>query len=73
MFGYNEKLAGVFEISNIEQVPLEDNFEVDTLANLGSAFRITPDVKISVVYIMEPVISQKEILGANQDPRQNQS
>lgn len=44
----------------IKQVPREDDTKVDALANLGFAFMIHHDIKISVSYVIMPIIENIE-------------
>lgn len=51
-----KNFASMYEYFNIKQVPREDNIEVDALANLSSAFKIHPDIKIPISHVTKPAI-----------------
>lgn len=51
-----KELASNFQEVIIKQLPREDNSTTDVLANLGSAFKIHPDAKIEISYIIKPAI-----------------
>lgn len=46
----------MFQNLKIKRVPRKVNTEAHTLANLGSAFKIHPDIKIPISYVIKPTI-----------------
>jgi ribonuclease HI len=51
-----KKMATDFKLFSIEQVPMEDNVEADALANLGSSFKIPPEISIPILHVLTPAI-----------------
>ena len=49
-----KNLASKFKVFGLNQLPREDNDEVDALANLGSSLRIPPETMIAIVHMMIP-------------------
>lgn len=55
-FKIAKNMASMFQDFDIKQVPREDNAEADALSNLGYAFKIHPDIKIPIYYVITPII-----------------
>lgn len=70
-------MASNFHDFDIKQVPREDNTEVYGLGNLGSTFKIHPNINILISYVIKPAMEDtkeevkpvKDLVFKNHEPK----